>query len=568
MINAALGENVGFVNPALYALGSSAFRDIVGAPGPADNGLNGVAGYPAGAGWDACTGWGTINGTALLAALQQVFAKDCVFITDRDTFGKDEIDAMLHVASPAVIPAAFYIEVDGFRPSELGISATDLVGVPGVYPTITPVQPVTGMTVGDASGKPSRLLAQDSSLPPSPQRFTWVYPVTFTDTTGFVPGGETVTLTATLAGVAGSAQIQLIEQANPFEVDGPVAWLSADTRVFQVKAGESLFSAPAMGTTPNDASSFIKSIIANLNTGNTGGQTFDALPSDENGSALALYQVDHTNTAVFNFALARVRYRALVTDAPNVRVFFRLCPALSVSVDYDLTTTYRRSPVLNGDGQPIPVLGVQNGNLVTIPFFAEPRIDAASSSMETQTDPANVQPISHDATGAEVETYFGCWVDINQPGQVYYPLNPVGDGPYSGGLKSILELVRNQHQCLLAEIAFDPDPITGHPSPGVSDKLAQRNLSTVLSDNPGEGASRRIPNTFEIKPTPEKLRAGERADELMIDWGNTPSGSVAQIYIPTVKASEALALAGKMYGRHRLTRLDDHTVQCPVGGIT
>jgi subtilase family serine protease len=69
VINAALGTNVGFVNPRLYALGSRPFRDIVGAPGPADNGLNGIAGYPAGPGWDACTGWGSPNGAALLKAL-------------------------------------------------------------------------------------------------------------------------------------------------------------------------------------------------------------------------------------------------------------------------------------------------------------------------------------------------------------------------------------------------------------------------------------------------------------------------------------------------------------------
>ena len=69
-INAALGGNVGFVNPALYRLGSGYFRDIVPGAGPANNGMNGVAGYPAGAGWDACTGWGSPNGVALLEALQ------------------------------------------------------------------------------------------------------------------------------------------------------------------------------------------------------------------------------------------------------------------------------------------------------------------------------------------------------------------------------------------------------------------------------------------------------------------------------------------------------------------
>ena len=66
VLNAALDENIGFVNPVLYALGSSVFRDIVAEPGAADNSLFGVPGYPAGPGWDACTGWGTPRGKALL----------------------------------------------------------------------------------------------------------------------------------------------------------------------------------------------------------------------------------------------------------------------------------------------------------------------------------------------------------------------------------------------------------------------------------------------------------------------------------------------------------------------
>ena len=75
VLNAGLGQNVGFVNPLIYSLGSAVFRDIVGAPGPADNGLYGVKGYPAGKGWDACTGWGSPNGAALLAALKKAFHK-------------------------------------------------------------------------------------------------------------------------------------------------------------------------------------------------------------------------------------------------------------------------------------------------------------------------------------------------------------------------------------------------------------------------------------------------------------------------------------------------------------
>jgi kumamolisin len=61
LLNQQLGKPVGFVQPALYQIGESAFRDIV-------SGNN--DGYSAGPGWDACTGLGSPNGGALLKALQ------------------------------------------------------------------------------------------------------------------------------------------------------------------------------------------------------------------------------------------------------------------------------------------------------------------------------------------------------------------------------------------------------------------------------------------------------------------------------------------------------------------
>jgi kumamolisin len=61
LINQALGKPVGFVNPLLYQIGTSAFQDIT-------QGNNGY--YQAKAGWDACTGLGSPNGAALLHALQ------------------------------------------------------------------------------------------------------------------------------------------------------------------------------------------------------------------------------------------------------------------------------------------------------------------------------------------------------------------------------------------------------------------------------------------------------------------------------------------------------------------
>ena len=69
-LNAALGYDLGFFNPTIYALRSAGFRDISGAAGPTDNSTFGVPGYPAGVGWDACTGWGSPNGVALLQAIR------------------------------------------------------------------------------------------------------------------------------------------------------------------------------------------------------------------------------------------------------------------------------------------------------------------------------------------------------------------------------------------------------------------------------------------------------------------------------------------------------------------
>ncbi len=68
LINASLGDSVGFLNPILYQVGGSdVFRDI------ADGGSNaesGAPGYTAGQGWDACTGWGSVDGSALLNAIE------------------------------------------------------------------------------------------------------------------------------------------------------------------------------------------------------------------------------------------------------------------------------------------------------------------------------------------------------------------------------------------------------------------------------------------------------------------------------------------------------------------
>lgn len=493
---------------------------------------------------------------------QSAFGKVCTFITDRSAFGRDEIDAMLLQASPAVVPKAFYVFVDGFWPDKLGITAASLSGAPNVKPALTVTPSVAGMTI-----TPTALEAEDPALPVGPQRFTWVYEVSFANDSGFPvnPGQvKVVTLTATIGGVTGSAQIELVREPNPFEVDGPIAWLSTDARVFQIRAGESRFGA-TMGSTAADGPMYIKQVIANLNSGNSSGQTFDSISVDSQTSTLELAQKVN-NTNIFNFAIAKVRYRGTI-DISNVRVFFRLFPVSTTSTDFNATTTYRRT---TQGGTTIPLLGLNaSGDIVSIPCFAEPRVNSASVPMTAQKDPANVRTIVHDAGGNEVAAYFGCWLDINQT-QPQFPTKPSpSDGPWGSGRQSIQQHVRNAHQCLVAEIAFDPDPIAVGSSPGGSDKLAQRNLSIVESANPAVAASRRIPNTFEVHPLAAKVPApGERPDELLIDWGNTPAGALATVYIPEIDAGQIVALASKRYAGHTLEQVDGQTLQFPAEGLT
>jgi hypothetical protein len=123
-------------------------------------------------------------------------------------------------------------------------------------------------------------------------------------------------------------------------------------------------------------------------------------------------------------------------------------------------------------------------------------------------------------------------------------------------------LARNLHLCLIAEIAFDPVAIPPGSDPSNWDKLAQRNLTW------SDVGSAQALSTFEIRPTPTGLPAGQKPDELMIDWGNLPDGSSAQIYLPAVNVETVLAMADRMYTTHRLTRLDDHTLRCHTGGIS
>ena len=481
-------------------------------------------------------------------------AKSCHFIVDRSTFSESEIDAMLTIASPAEINDAFYVVVDSFTPEELGITAATLSGVPNIQPTLN-ISP----GIAQMSASVVALDVEDPTHLKRRQRLTWTYKVTFTGTNGFGFAGDTeaVSLSASISTVSNSATLYLIKQPNPYEIDGTTSWLSTDLRVFQIKEGESKFGV-SIGS---NASAFITQVISNLNSGNSNGQTFENdISLNQQTSRLEISQMVN-GTAVYNFAVAKVRYRSQIESATNVRVFFRLIPWATSSVEYDQATAYRRYETASSA---IPLLGIKNNQLTSIPCFAAPRINSATTSLTMQSDAPNVLTIPPNPSGSEVVRYFGCWLDINQT-TLQFPIQPTPvNGPYISGRVSIQDHIRNEHQCLVSEIAFSHSPIPNGSTPSTSDKLAQRNLAIVDSANPGLDASRRIPQTFEIRPSSSKVDH----DELMIDWRDIPMGSVATLYFPDFNTNEIMSLAIKKYRSQRMVRIDQHTLKFDTGGMT
>ena len=184
-------------------------------------------------------------------------------------------------------------------------------------------------------------------------------------------------------------------------------------------------------------------------------------------------------------------------------------------------------------GEPTtPVPGVIAGEYVAIrashPCGQTPhRLGAPNTlpslQLQQQLDAFNDRTLAPTG-GPRRDTFYGCFLDINQSAGVLPKggMAPAGnaDGPWptsSGVTLEPLEasFIRNAHQCIVAEIAFDPDPITTGTEPFMCDKSAQRNISWSYVANPGTVASRQALETFEVRPTPRTAAVSSYPDE----WG-------------------------------------------------
>ena len=492
-------------------------------------------------------------------------------VTNRDTFSSFELESTLSY------PQALYVIYDGFTPNEIA-GQTPAISFHDGSPAGAAIGSITANTPGP--------VYENAAAVDMPQRVSFTFEIAFADNSAFTFTGEmrNVIATALLGGLTSASAIHLINQPNPYMIDvipggSNPGWLSTDVRVFQLRPNGHLpGSSTHLSAAADRASaiSYIQNFLTELRGLGNGPSPFDFISQDEQLSQLELSRTVG-GIRVFNFAVAKVRYRANTTDASNVRVFFRGFNVMVSALDYNdphaASGNYRRS--VTGT---IPLLGKVGSEIASIPYFAQERIDSSANDMNDQLDDTNRLTINHVAN-QEAAAYFGCWLDFNQT-EPQFPLHPPGDGHFTTGRLPILQLARGTHQCLVAEVRFQPgatDPISFGATPGSSDRIAQRNLAVVESDNPGAAEAHVVQHTLSVKPSALAEDQGIAAasqrsqgyDELVIKWNNLPKNTRATLFFPEWDVDEVLSLASILRQRPQLLKkVDAHTIECPITDVS
>jgi hypothetical protein len=498
------------------------------------------------------------------------------FGAGKNTFGKDEAQDIINTQG-GYVPDAFTLFVEGFSKNSfqsLGVSIGAFSGsffdLSGSGVTINPSPLGVKYESGVPDAAPQRIeIPYDLSLGsdllshfPSSGESTFDLSVALNTSTGQVTGSQ-----ATM-------QFELIAGADPYFTNlnkdqSNLPYLSQDLRVFTVTPALNatpIPGVPAMADSAAGAYSYIQSLLSRWNSSANGFTNPDGpdpfttiLPGqgDANQGDSSVYPVtvqvngfppSITVSNNYSFAIARVRLQGSAgAQADNVRVFFRLFTTQTNDTDYDVNGAYLSDPDVAGKPGS-PRMGAGN---TTIPFFATNNF---SSQTDYTTGP-NIQTLTIPDHRDKLWSYFGCFLNLYDPGDV---INGAQVQTYLNGT----------HHCIVAQIAYDDAPIPQGVSPISWDQLAQRNLQVTRSDNPGPAATHRIPQTFDTRPgravVPPSGPNSIYPDELMIEWGDVPTGSVASLYWPQVHASDVLALAKTFYRVSPLGTSDTNTIRIPI----
>jgi Listeria-Bacteroides repeat domain (List_Bact_rpt) len=515
------------------------------------------------------------------------------FYIQKNTFGKDETQDIIDNQG-GLVSQAFWVVVTGFsRNSFASLHIT--------------VDPFTG-TFADLQTNHLGVTITPNALGPqyengvnatTPQTIRIPYDITFSSAVlGQFPSTDVSApyiLGATLSsngvkvtGSDASTEFEFIAGADPYfanvDATNNQPYLSQDLRVFQAAPALLAQQTPfPNGPTftddsPQGAYAYIQALLDHLN----GSPDFTnpaanidpfALLPDQQGegqtdTSVAPFVLNPNFPAGelvannYNFAIARVRLRGEGTStspakAENVRVFFRIFTTVTNDTDYDPSThgTYASTPDSKGNpGTPV-FGGTTPNNVTTIPFFATAN---PGSETDYQVGGYNNQTLTIPFGQHQLYHYYGCFLNFYDP-------------TYEIAGQQVQTFLSGDHHCLVAEIAFDDAPIPAGVSAMSWDQLAQRNLQFTVIDNPGPVAAHRAPQLFDTRPSVAigKPHLGTPPDELMIEWGDIPKGSVASLYWPGVAAAEVIDLVREWGGTAPITASDAHTLSIPVeGGVS
>ena len=527
----------------------------------------------------------TNNKPCKLAKFVRLGDVSCDVYMSRDSVSKEEVESY---GNGLTLEKGFNIYFNGFRDTELTGN-----------PSVTLFDETANAVL---TGNNFQVLFNERTREIEPgtdgykdltQRVTYAYNIRINNVSLFDVERRIIRITIRHHGLEKVVRFALSKQPTPYMIDVEPGednphWLSTDVRVFKVLEGQKPFGDITQGGGSNSPFSYIDAVVKHFRgQDNDGNHDFLKIKEPIKESKLSLKQTERVggqDKKVYNYAIAKVRYRANTTPAPDVRVFFRMAPALSTSLAYNTSQNYR----VHTDGNRIvPLLGIQGGAVKSIPFFATQRADTGTLELSAQpADTLNVETINPTA-GEEVTMYFGCWLDINQPEQKWFVSNPgsTPDGPWSNR-ESILQMVRNEHQCLVAEVYFTPDPTQNGHTPGQSDNLAQRNIAFESSDNPGSPATHTVATTLEISRSPVKtlveplqvafshemidkdgnIRDHDRfrPDELVFQWNNLPRDSEVTLFFGNLKVDEILQAARGRQSSAIMEKVDEHTIRLRV----
>ena len=537
------------------------------------------------------------------------------FVAGKNDYGRDEVSDHL---SPYVYNDAFYLFLEGFTPTVVGSSIPTFSGAFNAtnIPGLTISDPTITYDIGNTGANAN-----------VSQRIRFEYAIQFTSASlnvfpnpGDPPAPFTLNASINIQGNTfqslDAMEFFLLGGDDPYFTNvnptvGNEPYLSQDLRVFtitptgnnQTPIQDSQSPVPPVPftfqsgdpTTLDTAAAYtyIQNLIpwlnktyGYLNPAYTPPDTnifdpLDTLLPQQNGALNGDSSVTPKNGSNinYNFAIARVRLQGSsgpAAAAQNVKVFFRLFTTQTCDTDFinsksdvtsaDPNVTY--PPDGNDPLSPLPGTdgsGAING--CSLPFFATANYDDNPSDYAPPPNGVNNQNIEIPS-GDYAWAFYGCFINVNDA------TNQFGDASSPFGLHPVQYwLAGAAHSCLVAQIAYKDAPIENIngviESPLNSDKLAQRNLQVTTSGNPGFPATHRVPQTIDVRPSPLAQSADKRSilsypDEIMIDWGKTPRGSVVNIYWPEVSAASVLQLAKQLYATNNLSVADANSIQCEV----